>query len=267
MDLPTQPLFHIPFAAVRFHEMVNLLIRQVEEREGDLEKSYRDASSLVHSPLRVITGNPEMVMLSRKEKRFQGILTGEGRVIVPDGIGIILAGKLLGRPYPERIAGFDLMTELFRFGAEREWRVYLLGSTPEGIEKARKTIEGKYPRLLVRAHHGYFKKEEETKILEEIASFQPHLLFAGLGVPKQEYWLEEHLRHLPVALGMGVGGSFDVLAGKVKRAPLLWQRMGVEWLYRLIQEPWRWKRMTALPRFLFLVVGERLRGSISHDRP
>lgn len=255
MGLPTQNLFSIPFVSATFREVLDYLVGEVERKSIEAGRS-----------LRVITANPEMLMLARKEKRFLGILRGKDRVIVPDGIGVILAGKILGIHYPERIAGYDLMTEFLRIGAERGLRIYLLGSTPETIEAARTTLESTYPTIQLRVHHGYFTSEEEEEILKEIRSFRPHLLFTGLGVPKQEYWLEEHLPNLPVALSMGVGGSFDVLAGKVKRAPLLWRRLGVEWLYRLLQEPWRWRRMKVLPHFLLLVVRSRIWGVNLLDR-
>lgn len=249
MQLPTRELFSIRIVSAPFGEAVREITDEVERRTAGGE-----------APLRIITGNPEMVMLARREKAFLGILRGKDRLVVPDGVGIILAGKILGSPYRERIAGYDLMEALLSIAAKRGWRIFFLGSTPETIETARMKVRERYPNLKIDVHHGYFAPEEEEKILGQIRALRPHLLFAGLGVPKQEHWLEAHLPQLPVQLGMGVGGSFDVLAGKVKRAPLLWQRLGVEWLYRLIQEPWRWKRMMVLPRFLLLVIGHKLLG-------
>jgi N-acetylglucosaminyldiphosphoundecaprenol N-acetyl-beta-D-mannosaminyltransferase len=136
--------------------------------------------------------------------------------------------------------------------------VYFLGANPDVIEKAADHAKEAYPGLKIAGyHHGYFEEEEES-VLAEIRETKPDIIFVGLGVPKQEEWIHENRESIPKGLFIGVGGSFDVLAGEVKRAPAAWQKLNIEWLYRLIQRPSRWKRMTVLPIFLIRTVTARI---------
>lgn len=204
----------------------------------------------------VVTANPELVMYANRDRDYLHVLR-KADFVTPDGIGVVIASKILRKPLKERVAGYDLMNELLR-RAERENRsVYLLGAKGTTLEKAYRNIKKQYPDLkIVGRHHGYFDIEDET-VADEIARLQPDFVFAALGFPKQEFWISRYIGKFEKGLFMGVGGSFDVWAGEVKRAPDVWIKLHLEWLYRLIKQPSRWKRMLVLPQFLVKVLAER----------
>lgn len=230
----------VSFSDRTMDETVALLVRAVED------------GRTVH----VVTANPEIVMQARRNPDYAAAVRGAD-LIVPDGVGILIGARLLGRAIPERVAGYDLLHRLMAEADRRRWRVFLLGATPEANEGALRALQRQYPGAVYAGHHhGYFTPEEEEAVVRRIEDARPHLLFVSLGVPRQELFIARH-KHRFTGVCMGTGGSFDVLAGKVRRAPLLWQRLGLEWLYRLIQEPWRWRRMLDLPRFLWAVVRQR----------
>ena len=207
----------------------------------------------------VVTPNSEQIVLAQQDQEFLQILNSAD-LSVPDGIGVVLASKVLKRTLAERVAGFDLMQELLAFAAEKGYSVYLLGGRPGTVQLAREKIVTKYPALKISGcHHGYLAQEQVGRVLNQINQLTPDLLFIGMGFPRQEKFLKEHLDSLQVRVAMTVGGSFDVLADKVKRAPLWLQRLNLEWLFRLFQEPSRWIRMLALPRFLYLVLLQAVR--------
>jgi N-acetylglucosaminyldiphosphoundecaprenol N-acetyl-beta-D-mannosaminyltransferase len=202
----------------------------------------------------VATPNAEIVMMAQKDKEYMEILNNTD-LNVPDGSGIVFASKVFKNPLSERVAGFDLMMEFIKDISSRNIKIYLLGSAPQIAEQARVNLEKLYPSVkIVGTHHGYFTDEEENKIIEEINNKGTEVLFVALGAPKQEKWIYKNRNKLKVKIAMGVGGSFDVIAGKAKRAPYLYRKLGLEWLYRLIKEPWRYKRMMALPKFALKVL-------------
>ncbi|SHE75274.1 N-acetylmannosaminyltransferase [Thermoanaerobacter uzonensis DSM 18761] len=202
----------------------------------------------------VATPNAEIVMMAQKDKEYMEILNNTD-LNVPDGSGIVFASKVFKNPLSERVAGFDLMMEFIKDISSRNIKIYLLGSAPQIAEQARVNLEKLYPSVkIVGTHHGYFTDEEENKIIEEINNKGAEVLFVALGAPKQEKWIYKNRNKLKVKIAMGVGGSFDVIAGKAKRAPYLYRKLGLEWLYRLIKEPWRYKRMMALPKFALKVL-------------
>jgi N-acetylglucosaminyldiphosphoundecaprenol N-acetyl-beta-D-mannosaminyltransferase len=206
----------------------------------------------------IVTANPEIVMYANSNSAYSTILNNANYVIA-DGIGVIIASNILGRPLPERIAGFDLLMELLKVGNQKKWSAYFLGAKTEVIEKAVKNIKVNFPDLnVVGWHDGYFD-ENTTEITDEIKMKKPDLVFVALGFPKQELWISENAKSLDKGLFMGVGGSFDVLAGEVKRAPIVWQKMNLEWLYRLLKQPSRWKRMLVLPLFIIQVISEKFK--------
>jgi N-acetylglucosaminyldiphosphoundecaprenol N-acetyl-beta-D-mannosaminyltransferase len=218
--------------------------------------SYLDASNLVEArkPLMIITLNSEMAGLAIGDHEFDNAVAAAS-LIVPDGIGIILASKILGTPLQSRICGIDLGEQLFEMAVDRSFTVYLLGATEEVIQGACENLFFRLPELrIVGAHHGYFDSVEEKQILSEIRLKRPHILLVGLGTPKQEKWLANHLRELPPCVCMGVGGSFDVWSGMVSRAPDWVRRIGLEWLYRIIRQPKRIFRTFSLIRFAGRVV-------------
>jgi len=202
----------------------------------------------------VFTPNPEIVMEAYHDPRLQTILN-ESALVVPDGIGIVIASRLLGHPLPERVAGYDLVQEVFRQIEHMEINVYFLGAGQGVAELAKRKMEEKYTNLkIVGVHNGYF--DHDQSIVERINAAKPDFLLVGLGAPKQEYWIEKNRDQLEARVLMGVGGSFDGMSGKVKRAPNFFIKLGLEWFYRLITQPTRAKRMLRLPVFLLKVIME-----------
>ena len=162
---------------------------------------------------------------------------------------------------PERVGGFDLMQMVLGKIKDKDIRVYFLGSQPGVAKKAAENMRSTYPGLnIVGARDGYFTEDDEAEIISEVKALKVDLLMVGLGAPRQEKWIDKHIQELGIKVGVGVGGSLDVMAGTVKRAPKLYQKLGLEWFYRLITNPKRAKRMINLPIFGFKVVLMRLKG-------
>ncbi len=200
----------------------------------------------------VFTPNPEMVMLAQKDKEFAKILAS-GDLVVADGIGVVIASKMRPPVLPERVPGCDLIFDLFK--TVKASTVYLLGAKPGVCEAAKANIEADFKNItVVGYHHGYFNAEDEKLILDDIKSKNPDILLVGLGFPGQEKWIYQHKDELPVKVSMGIGGSLDVLAKTVKRAPVFMQKMGLEWFYRLLKQPSRIGRMMCLPLFILKVM-------------
>jgi N-acetylglucosaminyldiphosphoundecaprenol N-acetyl-beta-D-mannosaminyltransferase len=206
----------------------------------------------------VVTLNPEYLFRARTEEDLRDIVR-RASLVTADGVGIVWGARVLGVDIPERVTGIDLMLAVCEEAAARGWRVFLLGGRPGVAEEAAARLGRDFPGLKIGGtHHGYFTAEEEPAVLEKIKKVEPHVLFVGLGAPAQERWIYGSRMDLGVPVAMGVGGSFDVLSGKVKRAPVWMRRLGMEWLGRLIYEPWRWRRMLVLPLFVLLVLKERV---------
>lgn len=183
-------------------------------------------------------------------------------LIVADGVSVVWASRLLGRPLPERVAGIDLMLGMLHRGNEHGYRVYCLGASDEVLAAAVDRITADYPHVrLVGRHHGYFIPQQEPTLVAEIAGAHPDILLVGISSPKKERFLARWSDELGVPVCHGVGGAFDVLAGKVRRAPLAWQRLGLEWLYRVKQEPRRlWRRyLVTNTLFCAIVMSELVR--------
>lgn len=230
---------------VEFHnttkeEMTSVLTRRIEANEK----------------IFVVTANPEIVMYANEHHDYmQALRTAD--YIVPDGIGIIIGAKLLKQPLQERVAGFDLMKDLLHVANEKALHVFFLGAKEDVIEKAVKNISKAFPNIHIGGyHHGYFDLNDET-VRNMVAAANPDLVFVALGYPRQEAWIHKHFPTFEKGTFMGVGGSFDVWAGEVKRAPIFWRKLNLEWLYRLIKQPSRWKRMLFLPRFILKVMKKR----------
>jgi N-acetylglucosaminyldiphosphoundecaprenol N-acetyl-beta-D-mannosaminyltransferase len=173
-----------------------------------------------------------------------------------DGQGVIWASRLLGDPLPERVAGIDLMEELLALAERRGYRVYILGARDEVLEQAVDRIRERHPSLqLAGWRNGYFSRDEETDVCAAIRASRPHIVFVAMSTPRKEYFLGERGPELGAEFVMGVGGAVDVIAGLTRRAPALWQRLGLEWLFRLLQEPRRMFRRSAVTnaRFAWMV--------------
>jgi N-acetylglucosaminyldiphosphoundecaprenol N-acetyl-beta-D-mannosaminyltransferase len=179
-------------------------------------------------------------------------------LIVPDGAGLVWAAKKLKHPVQERVAGIDLMMQLLALAEQNQWPVYFLGASSEVIDAAINQLMKRFPALSIAGYRdGYFSAEEDQQVIEDIRQANPKLLFVGRAASQQEPWIQKFKYDLNVPVMMGVGGSYDVLSGRLKRAPKIWQSMKLEWLYRLMQEPWRFRRMLAIPKFMWLVMKKR----------
>ncbi len=203
-------------------------------------------------PSFVVAINPEKIMKAEKDEKLLKLLN-KAAIQIPDGVGVVIASKLKGGNIRSRVTGIDLMYRICQNAAKKAYKVYLLGAQPGVAKQAGEILKKRYEGLnLVGIRDGYFMDENEVTL--EIKAKKPDILFVAMGSPKQEYWITEHMKDLGVPLLMGVGGSFDVTCGNIKRAPVWMCRLGLEWLFRLIKEPWRYKRMIVLPKFLFKVI-------------
>lgn len=206
----------------------------------------------------VVTPNPEIVMLAKENPALKEALAGAD-IVLPDGAGIVKGAAILGRPMKEKVPGIDFACGVMARLAERGGSVYLFGAKPGVAEAAAETLRTKFPGLVISGtSDGYFS--DDGPIIEKIKDAAPDFLLVCLGAPKQELWMAKMSGKLPVGLMVGLGGSLDVFAGTVKRAPEAWQKLDLEWLYRLLNEPRRIGRMMKLPLFVIEAAGERLRG-------
>ncbi len=206
----------------------------------------------------VVTLGTEMVVYAQNDERFREIVNGSALSLC-DTIGLLAVARKRGAGLRERVAGVELIERLCREAAAQALPVYFLGSAEGVAAEAAAVLSRRYPGLRVAgARNGYFSEAESPAVVAAIAASGAKLLFAGLGSPRQEFWLADHLRETGCGAGIGVGGSFDVVAGRVARAPQSFRRLGLEWLYRLLKEPRRWRRQLALPRFVWLVALDEL---------
>ena len=205
----------------------------------------------------VATANAEMLMRSTQDEELKDILN-QADLVVPDGAGTVWAAGHLGEPMPERVAGFDLAQELMREAPARGDRIYFFGSAPGVADKAKAKAEELYPGIqVVGTRNGFFTEADEPGIIAEIKAARPDILLAALGVPKQEKWLKKHMQELQVPVSIGVGGTLDVTAGVMERAPLWMQKAKLEWLFRGLKQPSRAGRLLALPKFVLKVVASK----------
>lgn len=223
-----------------------------------MEEATRKVREFVHSDSfhSIYTPNPEIVMLAKQDSEFHHILE-EADLVVPDGIGVVIASRLKkGDKLPERVAGYDLVQNTMKEAVKEGYKYYFFGSKPGISEKAAEKMREAYPGIqIVGTRDGYFKPEDEAQIIEDINASGANILLVALGAPRQEKWIENHRHLLPhVRVAVGVGGSLDVMSGTVKRAPEAFQKVGLEWFYRLLKEPTRFKRMLVLPKFLIKVI-------------
>lgn len=217
-----------------------------------------DAAIKENSKVRILAVNPEKVMRAMREPELATILR-ESEVLIPDGIGVVIAVKWLHRCGIKRLPGADLMLALCRKAQCDGLSIFLLGASEETAKRAQVELSKMFPGLKIAGHaNGYEDLADVQGISRKLQIVKPHMLFVALGSPFQEKWIRANLERLPVNVVQGVGGTFDVIAGTVKRAPAIWQRLGLEWLYRLIEQPSRIKRQYVLPIFLLRVLVTRL---------
>ena len=207
----------------------------------------------------VVTPNPEFILAAEKDEEFRDVLN-RADLVLPDGIGVVYSAKIQGTPLKGRVPGVEFAADMLDCLNQRGGRLYLLGAKPGVAEEAGRRIVEQRPNItLCGTQDGYFKDEEA--ILLKVAAARPDLLFVCLGAPKQEKWMARWGRHTGARLAIGLGGVLDVFAGAVERAPESWQKLGLEWAYRLKKEPWRAGRMAKLPLVLVKAAGRRVKKS------
>ncbi|GAC1400094.1 MAG: WecB/TagA/CpsF family glycosyltransferase [Ktedonobacteraceae bacterium] len=201
----------------------------------------------------VVTVNTEFVMMAQHNTIFRNVIN-HAALVVADGIGIVWGTHYVGKPTPERVTGTDTLVELAKQCASKGYRLYLLGAAPGIAEEAGARLQLLAPDLQIAGTYaGSPSPSEEDAIIERVRAAQADILCVAYGAPAQEVWIARNLARLPVAVAMGVGGAYDFLSGRQRRAPRRMQQMGLEWLYRLYREPWRLQRMLAIPHFMLLI--------------
>jgi len=210
----------------------------------------------------IYTPNTEIIMMCQKDEEFLNLMN-KSDINVPDGVGLIYAGKVKRFPLKEKVAGYDLSINLLKMADEKGLKLYVVGGRPGVAEAAMKNVQNDYPGIkIVGTQHGYFKgahlgefgHDEELSLIEDINKQKPHILFVGFGAKKQEQWVEYNKSLINANIIIGNGGTLDGLAGLVKRAPDVFINLGLEWLYRLIKEPKRITRQIVLPVFMVKVI-------------
>lgn len=208
--------------------------------------------------IHIISGNPEVLMNGLNDEALLKNFTGKDALIIPDGVGTVIASKLIKQPVKQKIAGIEVMDEVIEFCEEENKGIYLLGAKEEVLSECERNLKNKYPKLTIAgSHNGYFDMNHCDDIIQDIKNSEAYALFAAMGAPRQEKFIARFMYDLPCSVFMGVGGSFDVFAGKVRRAPKWMINFGLEWLYRVIKEPWRFKRLASIPKFLWMVIKEK----------
>ncbi len=208
----------------------------------------------------IFTPNAEIMMAAQRDAELAQILT-RADMLTADGAGVVLASKILNRPLPEKVSGFDLVKKIFETYAKDGIRCFIFGSKPGVAEAAAERIRSGYPEIIIAGcRNGYFTDKDDNDIVGTINEAKADILIVALGAPKQEKWISSHLDRLNCKVCIGVGGAIDVFSGNTKLAPDFFRRNGLEWFYRLCKEPKRAKRMLDLPRFMLRVVFSRLTG-------
>jgi N-acetylglucosaminyldiphosphoundecaprenol N-acetyl-beta-D-mannosaminyltransferase len=232
----------VPFIKTTRKQFVQALEKHVENEE----KAF------------VVTANPEIVMKVQEDKQYKSMID-RATYITADGIGVVKAAGLLGKPLPERVTGYETMMDLLALSNEKKLSIYLLGAQEETIEKAVQNIRRDFPNVKIAGyHHGFFDWNSDD-IPSEIQQTEPDFVFVALGVPRQEKWISENMPKFRKGVFMGIGGSFDVIAGTVQRAPEIWQKVNLEWAYRIMKQPERIGRAMSLPKFALRVLQERVK--------
>jgi N-acetylglucosaminyldiphosphoundecaprenol N-acetyl-beta-D-mannosaminyltransferase len=223
-------------STLNYEEITSSIMKDIEHKK----KSF------------IVAINPEKLMKAKDDEELK-ILLNKADYQIPDGIGVILASRLKGGRIKERVTGIDLMLTLCKEAAKQGKSVFLYGAKPGIADEARGELEKIHPTLNIAGTLNGYEKDIRV-IRDTINQANPDILFVALGSPAQENWILSHMHELSPSIYQGVGGSFDVISGRINRAPIFFQKFGLEWLYRLIKEPWRWKRQLLLPKFLLEVL-------------
>lgn len=206
------------------------------------------------TPHHIITADASMLALAQEDAPLRAIVAGAD-LITPDSAGVLWAAKKIGMPLRGRVSGVEIVERLCALSPERGYRLYFLGAAPGVAEQAAERMRARYPGVqIVGTHDGYFQAEENAALVEDIRCCRPDVLCVAFGIPKQEKWIAAHRERLGVPVQIGVGGTFDVLSGNTRRAPLLFQKARLEWLWRVLANPRKINKVLMLPRFVRLVL-------------
>lgn len=212
--------------------------------------NMKDSNQKIH----IVSGNPEVLYNGLYNSNLFDNFTSKEAIIIPDGIGVVKSAKMVGKPVKEKIAGIELMQDLLKLFESQGKTIYLLGAENEVLKECINNLKFKYKDLIiVGSHNGFFDLDNCENIILDIKEKKPYALFVAMGAPRQEIFISKYMDELPCNIFMGVGGSFDVIANKVKRAPNWMINLGLEWLYRVIKQPSRIKRLSSIPKFMFMV--------------
>lgn len=227
----------ISFSRLTLKDTVNLIDSKVKECRS---KTFH-----------IITVNPEIAIEIQEDTNLKKISL-EADLITPDGVGIVLASKLQRNQIPERVTGFDLLLELLKLGNQNGWSFYFFGAEESVNKKMSEYVTENYPNARIAGrHHGFFNKQDEIQIIEDIECSKPDILIVALGSPIADKWIYTYKNRIPAKVTLGVGGSLDVITGKVKRTPEIWKKMNLEWLHRRIITPSRKERQKKLKIFAY----------------
>ncbi len=237
------------------NKWLEFISNTIEEQENNLfkyfDKMFKEESKefykivaknlQVKKKMFIVTANPETFTYGTKETGFNKLLLDENTTLIPDGIGIVKAAQILKYNVKERITGIDLANELLKLANEKKYKVAILGATKEVIDRLKKVLHDKYSNInLVKIENGYIKNKDN--FFDEISKLEPDICLVALGIPNQEKIIYKHLNKFKKGIFVGVGGSLDVISGSKKRAPKIFQKLNIEWLYRIVREPKRLKR-------------------------
>ena len=233
------------------NNFINILGYKIFRRSLNEAIDYIDNFEKIH----IVSGNPEVLYTGLNNNELFDNFTSQKSLIIPDGVGIQIAARYLKTPVKEKIAGIDLMKELIKKSSKDSKGIYLIGTTDENLKACVANLVANYPKINILGYkNGYFDINNSDEILKDIKEKKPYALFVAMGCPRQEEFIVKYMNELPCRIFMGVGGSFDVIAEKVNRAPNWMIKLGLEWMYRVLKEPWRIKRLGSIPKFLMLVI-------------
>ncbi|WP_291632264.1 WecB/TagA/CpsF family glycosyltransferase [Clostridium sp.] len=231
-------------------------ILQYEIFNDNMEELLRSINNF--KKVHIVSGNPEVLLTGLQNNVLLDSITSKNAIIIPDGISTVICAKIVGRPVKEKIAGVELMDSIVKKCEKENKGIYLLGSTKETVDMCNINLRTKYRKLnILGSHDGYFEMDNCEEILKEIEKVSPSVLFVAMGCPRQEMFIAKYMDRLPCSIFMGVGGSFDIIAGNLKRAPKWMIKLGLEWLYRVAKEPFRLKRLSSIPEFILMVIKEK----------
>jgi len=243
-------------------ERLTVSILEVPVDSVTLEQAVATLHCYITSgrPHQVVTVNPEFLVQARGDAAFRACLQGADLALA-DGVGLLPAARLLGHALPERVTGVDITESLMALCAREGYRVYLLGAAKGVAAATAEVLQRRYPGLCVAGTFaGSPHASHDAELVAKVREAAPQVVLVAYGAPAQDLWIARNLRDLAVPVAIGVGGTFDYLSGRVPRAPEVVRRLGFEWLYRLVRQPWRWRRQLRLPVFVALVLRQRLTG-------